>query len=232
MRSRGIGLATVLVLAGAVGCSGGDDPVVHTAEQSYDVTEPVTTVLLDARMASVTVDAADGPVTVTETLRYSGTKPTVSHQIADGALQLTETGCGGARLRCDVDYRIRVPARTALRVTTTAGAVTVRGLAGQLVVSSDAGAINGQELTADRATVSTRAGAAKLQFAEPPAQVEATSELGAIEVRLPGDRSYAVNVSTKAGGSDVSVDQDAASAHKITVKTTVGAVRVAPNTPN
>jgi hypothetical protein len=228
MGRRGSGVVLAMLAVTLAGCSGDGNPIVHTAEQTYSVSAPVGMVLLDARMASVTVEAGEGPVSVTETLRYTGSKPTVTHRVDGTALQLRETGCGdGVRLRCDVAYRLRVPAATALQVTTKAGAVTVRGLAGQLTVTTDAGAINGQRLATARVTVTTRAGVAKLQFAAAPARVEATTELGAVEVRVPGDRAYAVDVSADVGAADVTVRRDAGSPHQITVRTKVGAVRVA-----
>jgi hypothetical protein len=45
---------------------------------------------------------------------------------------------------------------------------------------------------------------------------------------VPGDQTYAVDVSTTVGGSDVSVTRDPAAAHRITVRTRVGGVKVAP----
>ena len=56
--------------------------------------------------------------------------------------------------------------------------------------------------------------------------MRAATEIGAIEVGLPGGASYAVDVQTTVGGSDVSVQRDPASPHKVEVRTNVGAVKV------
>jgi hypothetical protein len=74
----------------------------------------------------------------------------------------------------------------------------------------------------------TQAGAMTLEFAEAPATLQATTELGAVTVRVPGTAAYAVDVRTDVGSSKVSVRQDAASPHKIVVKTQLGAVSIEP----
>jgi hypothetical protein len=106
----------------------------------------------------------------------------------DGStLRLTESGCGdGARIRCDVEYRIRVPTATATEITTEAGAVTLRGLDGRMSVTTGAGAVTGDRLTMADATVVTQAGATLLQFLKAPSTVRSESEVGAVEVRVPG----------------------------------------------
>jgi hypothetical protein len=52
--------------------------------------------------------------------------------------------------------------------------------------------------------------------------------VGAVELRMPGDSAYAVQVETSVGKSEVSVRNDPASDHKIQVKTEVGAVKIEP----
>jgi hypothetical protein len=74
--------------------------------------------------------------------------------------------------------------------------------------------------------VSTKAGATTLAFTRAPSTVNASTEVGAVEVRVPSGTSYAVDVQSTVGRSDVSVQRDPASPHKIEVRTSVGAVRV------
>jgi hypothetical protein len=50
--------------------------------------------------------------------------------------------------------------------------------------------------------------------------------VGAVELGLPSGTSYAVDVQTTVGSSDVSVQRDPASPHKVEVRTNVGAVKV------
>jgi FtsP/CotA-like multicopper oxidase with cupredoxin domain len=50
--------------------------------------------------------------------------------------------------------------------------------------------------------------------------------VGAVDLRLPGTTSYAVDIRTEVGSNSVDVDQDPASAHRITVRTEVGTVQI------
>jgi DUF4097 and DUF4098 domain-containing protein YvlB len=119
-----------------------------------------------------------------------------------------------------------VPAATAVEITTQAGAVSLVDLTGDVMIITDAGAVEGKGLGGDSVSVKTQAGATSLEFTEPPATVEASTELGAISVKVPGGTAYAVDASTEAGGSDVSVQQDPSSPHKLSLRTRVGGIRV------
>jgi hypothetical protein len=55
-----------------------------------------------------------------------------------------------------------------------------------------------------------------------------TTELGAVEVRVPSDAAYAVEVDTDVGTSTVSVRKDPASAHRIRISTQVCAASIEP----
>jgi DUF4097 and DUF4098 domain-containing protein YvlB len=216
-------VSTLLGLTLLVACGGVN---ARSDERSYDVAEQVKTLVIDARAAAVTVEAGDGPIRVTETYHYTEDKPRTSHQVSGTALKLTETGCGNADVRCAVEFKVRVPAATAVEITTNAGAVSLSNLTGNVTVATDAGAVEGKGLGSDNVSVKTDAGATSLQFAEPPATVEASTDLGAILVKVPSGTSYAVDVSTAAGGSHIEVQQDPSSRYKLSLRTSVGAIRV------
>jgi putative adhesin len=95
-------------------------------------------------------------------------------------------------------------------------------------VTTRAGAVEGSGLSGETVVVQTQAGAMTLEFAEAPATLQATTEVGAVTIRVPGNTAYAVDVRSDVGSSTVSVREDAASPHKISVKTQVGAVTVEP----
>jgi len=211
-----------LVLAAVSGCGGST----RTDEQSYQVVEPIDALVVDARAAAVTIDSGDGPVTVTETYRFVDDKPATSHRVDGSTLRLTDTGCRNNDVRCDVEFRVHLPAAARAEIKAQAGAVKVTGLTGNVSVSTQAGAVEGRALGGAEVTISTQAGAANLEFARVPSSVRASTEVGAIEVRLPSGTSYAVDVQTTVGSSDVSVQRDPASPHKIEVRTRVGAVKV------
>ena len=223
MRRRTAAALTTIALLPLAACSAGSTT---TEELSYQIDQSVTALVIAARAASVAIVVGDGPVTVTEEHRYSRSKPTTAHRVEGQTLRLTESGCGDDELRCDVEYRIRMPKAMSAEITAQAGAVRVDGLAGDVRVTTEAGAVEGRALTSDEVIIETEAGAASLEFAEAPTLVQTTTSMGAVEVRVPGTTAYAVDVQTSVGGSSVGVEQDPASAHRIEVHTDLGAVKI------
>jgi DUF4097 and DUF4098 domain-containing protein YvlB len=212
--------ATILLIPMA-SCAGSSEQ-----ETSYQVDQPVTSLVVDARAAAVAIDAGDGPASVTERYRYSDAKPATAHEVNGQTLRLTESGCGNDNVRCETEFHVRVPSGTSAQVTAQAGAVKVSGLGGDVRVTTQAGAVEGTGLAGDTVVVQTKAGAMTLEFAEAPATLQATTELGAVTIRVPGNTAYAVDARSDVGSSKVSVREDAASPHKISVKTQLGAVTV------
>lgn len=226
MRSRTAAALTTIAFWPVVACSAGPST---TQQLSYQVEESLTALVIDARAANVAIVVGDGPVTVTERHRYFNTKPTTSHQVQGQTLRLTESGCGNDDdVRCDVGYRIQMPKTMTTDITAQAGAVRLDDLAGDVLVTTQAGAVDGHHLTSANVTIRTDAGAASLDFATAPTLVKATTSLGAVELHLPGTTAYAVDVQTSVGASHVSVEQDPKSAHRIQVHTEVGAVKIQP----
>jgi hypothetical protein len=214
---------TAIGLLPNTACTGG---ATRTDQSSYRIDQPVTALVVDARAASVTIVAGDGPVTVTEKYHYSSGRPTTTHRVEGRALQLTESGCGDDDARCDVSYRIQMPGATSAEITARAGAVRLDGLAGDVHITTEAGAVEAHALSSDVVTIKTDAGAASLEFVEAPTLVRTTSSIGAVELRVPGSTAYAVEVHTEVGAVSVDVDKDPRSAHRIEVSTEVGGVKI------
>ncbi len=223
MRRRTPAALTAIALLPLAACTGGSTT---TDEISYRIDQSVTALAIGARAAAVDIVTGDGPVTVTEEHRYAEGKPTTAHRVEGRTLRLTESGCGDDDARCDVRYRIRMPRSMSAEITAQAGAVKVDGLAGDLRITTEAGAVEGRALTSDEVTVRTDAGATSLEFTEAPALISSTTSVGAVSLRVPGGTAYAVDVRTSLGPGSVSVDKDPASAHRIQVTTDVGAVSV------
>ena len=197
-----------------------------TNQQSYAIAGRIDALVVDARAAAVVIETGEGPVTVTETHRFGDDRPATSHQVDESTLRLADTGCRNDALRCNIELRVHLPAAARAEITSQVGAVQVTGLTGDVSVTTQAGAVEGRALGGDEVSVSTQAGAATLEFARAPSTVRASTEAGAVEVRVPGDTSYAVDVRTMVGRSDVAVRHDPGSTHRIEVRTGVGAVRI------
>jgi hypothetical protein len=226
---------TLLASAGCAGSSAGSGSASSTTtgssttadRQSYEITEPIDALVVDARAAAVIVEGGDGPVTVDETYHFDDDKPVTSHRVEGSTLHLTDEGCRNDDVRCDVEFRVHLPAAARTAITSQAGAVRLTDLTGEVSVSTRAGGVEGRGLGGDEVSVETQAGAATLEFTQAPSVVNASTDVGAIEVRVPGDTSYAVDVQTTVGRSEVSVPRDPTSPHRIRIRTTVGAVKVA-----
>jgi DUF4097 and DUF4098 domain-containing protein YvlB len=223
MRRHGAIALTAIALISLAACSGSAE----TNEISYTIDQPVTALKIDVRAASVRIAAADGPVTVTEKHTWSSHAPTTAHAVSGATLQLTETGCGDDNdVHCGTEYVIRIPKAMSAEITSEAGNVTIDGLAGDVHATTQAGGFEGTALTADEVIVKTEAGAASLAFITAPALVRATTQVGPVEVFVPGTEKYAVVVHSDVGPATVTVDKDPASAHHIEITTGVGPVDV------
>ena len=138
-RSRAAAALTAVVLLHLAACSGGSTT---TDELSYQIDQPLKAGVIGARGASVAILVGHGPVTVTEEHRYSGGKPATAHQVEGQTLRLTESGCGDDNARCEVGYTIRMPKAMSADITAEAGAVKLDGVAGDVHVVTQAGAVH------------------------------------------------------------------------------------------
>lgn len=214
----------LLVLTALTSCVSGTSA---EREHSYEVTGPVTTLVINAQAGSVAVEAGEGPITVTETYRFTRDQPRTSHELEGTTLRLEDAGCAEFDPRCHVEFNVRAPAATAVDVRTRAGAIRIAGLDGDIELTNEAGTVEAAGLASKRVSSSTRTGSITLSFSKPPNDVKASAAFGSVEVMVPTSTAYAVEVSTKLGGSEILVPRDAASPHKISLRTELGGLRVA-----
>jgi DUF4097 and DUF4098 domain-containing protein YvlB len=201
----------------------------HTEQTTYQITQTVSQLQLDAHSGRVTVTAGNGPISVTESYTYSDDKPATSHAVNGDTLDLKEDGCQHERTingRCEVGWDIQVPAGTTLALTTRAGGIAVTGMAGQIDAKTNAGGVRARSLASKTVTAKTNAGGVDLQFAQVPDQVQATSNAGGIEVVVPAGQSYAVQADSNTGRPEVDVNQSDSSTHKIQAKTNAGSIEI------
>ncbi|WTW97764.1 DUF4097 family beta strand repeat-containing protein [Streptomycetaceae bacterium NBC_01309] len=197
----------------------------HKKTNTYEVTEKVGKISVVTTAGKVTVTEKDiSQVKVTEKWNWEGgTEPTTSHKVDNGTVDLAYK-CGNND--CWVSYDVEVPRGTGTHVETDAGEVRLTGLSGDLDVSTGAGKIDGDGLTAKQATARTTAGSLDLTFSAAPANVDAKTTAGRATVRVPAGQAYDVDVEATVGDTDVNVTKDAGAASKIKVRTTAGQARV------
>ena len=223
----GLGLAGCASSSSSPG-TGLSVPGTHKATARYQITAPVSTVVIVSHVGNVTVTGGSGPgVSVTQQVRYSKTAPTTTRTVSGKTLTVTYD-CPG-QLVCGVAYTLAVPRSAAVRVTAGAGSVRLTGLAGSLTAKADVGLINATALTSASVSLTTRVGGISATFTAPPTAVRASANVGAITVHVPGTASYKIAADARVGKTTVSARQSASSGRAITATTDVGAIVVAPS---
>ena len=137
-------------------------PGTHQATSSYQISAPVSTVVIVSHVGNVTVNGGGGPdVSVAQQAYYSKTAPTTTRTVSGSTLTVTYD-CP-AQLVCGVAYTQAVPRSVAVRVTAGAGAVRLTGLAGSVTAKASVGLISATGLTSASSghaiTATTDAGA-------------------------------------------------------------------------
>jgi len=202
--------------------------------------------------SSVVVSTNNGPVTVaggpaksaaiTATPTYRGTAPTISYRVADRALTV-RASCPQER-RCQVALQLQVPAGVSVRAATDLGTVRLTGLtsgaaadsqlgniylsrvSGLVTAQTELGQVSATGLTAYRATLTTAQGSVDAAFSVAPELVTASSQLGSVTLRLPGNSSYAVTASADLGSTSITVPRSSSSRHVVKASSQLGSVTV------
>lgn len=198
-------------------------------QNAYTISDPVTQLHLTGKAGSVSVVAGDGPISVTEKLRWTDSKPSTSHNVAGGTLTLTNDGCSQERSvngRCEVAWEIRAPAGTNLDLTSKAGGIKLTGTAGTVVAKTSAGGVDAKDLTSKSVTAQSRAGGVELRFTQPPDLVDASTNAGGVEIEVPAGTGYAVQADSNTGHPEIDVQQDGNSPHKIKASTNAGSIEI------
>lgn len=222
MNARGIALAgaTAAIALAAAAC--GTTTAPGTSEQTVNstVTQPVTAINLTNDAGSVTVHTGGSTVVINRRVTYvSGGKPSPGQQLQGGTLTLT--GCS----TCGIAYDLTVPVSITLTIVNRAGAVLVDGAAGDLDLTTDAGALTGTGLSSATVTARSSAGAITLGFTKQPKNVTAKAQAGSVTLTVPGG-PYKVDASSTAGQQAVSVPTSPSAKSKLTVSSQTGSVTV------
>ena len=219
---------TATATASASASPGLSVPGTHRATTTYQVSAPVSTVVVTGHVGNVTITGGSGPtISVTQQVDYSKTPPTTTRTVSGNTLTVTYS-CP-AQVVCGVAYTLGVPRTVAVQVTAGAGSIRLAGLAGNVTAKADVGLISATGLTGASASLTTSVGAISASFAAAPATVQASARVGAITLRVPGTVSYKISADAHLGRATISTQRNASSAHAITATTDVGAILIAPS---
>ena len=143
----------------------------------------------------------------------------------DGDTLVVRGECDGNR--CQVGFEVTVPDDVDVEVQTSNGKVVIDGLAGDAAIETDNGAIEGERLATVEIRARTDNGRILLDFDQSPTMVDATTDNGAITVRLPDDgAAYDVEAESDNGNVDIDVRTDPTAERTIVVESDNGAIDV------
>ncbi|MFB9467936.1 DUF4097 family beta strand repeat-containing protein [Nonomuraea salmonea] len=223
------GLAGMAALTTACGAAG----ALNEDSAAYDVTEQVAALRVTTDAGTIEVIGSDRPgIRVTELLSWRKSKPTTEHQVRGDTLELSFTcpttwGFGSIGVNCDVAYRVEVPKATRVQLASDSGDTTLRGLAGDVEVTSDSGSIKGDGLTAGRVVTRTDSGDLRLAFAGPPQVLTTFTDSGDTAVRVP-EGPYKVKTTTDSGDANVKTAHDPAAQRTIELSSDSGDIELTP----
>ena len=237
-------LAGWVALSALVGCAVDIGALQHRTS-SYSLSGQLHTLVVNAHAGSVHITGSgSGKVSVTEHISFRGTAPGTTHRTASGAVTL-DSSCPALET-CTVGYDITVPKAITVRVSSNVGEIRLQSLSGQVTAHTNAGNIDlgsvsgpveatghagsilGQDVSSPRATLRSSAGTIDVAFSAAPATVTATSDIGSVTLRVPGNVPYNVTTDVGVGSTDVGVSRSPASPHAITASTRTGSVTIEP----
>ncbi|MET9529897.1 DUF4097 family beta strand repeat-containing protein [Streptomyces sp. NPDC006649] len=218
MKLRALKACSLVTATGIVllaGCSH-DDSAGSKAPANLQHSKSSTTTYEVGVASQLSVDTTAGDVhivasdrsdlKVTEKITYSADKPRTSHTSRDGKVMLKDHDCRSGS--CSVSYRIMVPERLSSRISSGGGNISGSALAGNTVAETKGGDVN-------------------LAFAKAPADLDAFSAGGDVDIRVPAGH-YAVQAQANGGDRKVGVTVDKGSVHKVKARSNGGDVTVVP----
>jgi hypothetical protein len=202
---------------------------VSQTSPTYAVSAPVSTLVVSSGAGAVTITGSQrSTVAVTEQIQFSSRPPAMTRTLAGKTLTLGYQ-CPHESL-CAVSYHIQVPRDVAVRVTSGAGEIQLSSLAGTVTASSGIGLISAADLTSRTASFTTSQGEIDAVFTAAPMTVHATTNQGAINLRVPGTVSYDVNAPPgELDSAIVTIPRSSSSRHVIDATCKTGSLLIGPS---
>lgn len=200
----------------------GTVPATTTYSESFNVDSPAR-LIVDGRVGNVEIVAGEGStIRIDAQLTAYGSNPARAEELLrELRVRTSQTGsevhfeagwsdpAGGWRGQSPkVDVRIVVPVRTGIELTHDVGDVSISGTQGDVDVQTDVGRVTLRDVR-PLESLQVETDVAEIQFEGALTQgagYELTSDVGAINLRLPANSRFAIDASSDVGG--VSVDFD------------------------
>jgi hypothetical protein len=205
-----------------------------------DASSPVAISEIRVSGGSVDVEVRPGAgsgVEIHRTVRYLNPlhdRPGTTHRIDGTVLQL---GSDDSCTFCAVEYVVVAPAgvrviadvgmgsfnltgASAVDVKVSTGSITIADATGDVTARAETGSITGRGLRSGAVVATTKTGAISLDLAT-PADVEATTSMGSLELTVPA-AAYRVDATTGLGRADVGIANDLAGQYRLALRTGTG----------
>src|SRR5258705_12774553 len=105
--------------------------------RTFAVSTPLHTLVINDWVGDLHVTGGAGRVSVTERISYRHRLPATTHAVRAGTLTLT--GTCPVHQPCDVEYHVRIPRATMVRIDDQVGNIRLAALTGQVIVHTRAG---------------------------------------------------------------------------------------------
>ena len=202
----------------------------YQSSSAYTVSGPVSALMVSGGAGQVAITGSQrSAVSVTEQVRFSARPPAMTRTLAGKTLTLGYQ-CPDESL-CSASYDIQVPRGVAVQVSSETGEIRLFSLAGTVTAKSGTGLIVAAGLTSRTASFTTNLGEIDAVFATAPVTLNATTNLGAINIRVPCTVSYDVKAPPpgELGSAIITVPQSSSSRHVIDATCNMGSLLIEPS---
>lgn len=225
--------------------------VTGTVERTSTFTPAGERLAIDADGDVTIGPSTDGRVHVQTVVRHGLGRPEIVQESTAAGVRL-DAGCREfLAVQCDVRHVVQVPPAFQVSIDGSDGDLTASGLAGALTVDRRTGditvaelggpldlrtrdgRITGTALRSEAARAATRHGDVQLELLTPPRSVEVDTTAGDVDLAVPGDTTYRIDVMTDEGvdGSEaqVAVPHDRASPRVLRIASDTGDTTIHPS---
>jgi hypothetical protein len=240
LAAAGLVVVALIVAVVATRSAGGTGPPGPGTRAVSVTTGPAGTVDLEGVPGQLTITTATtGQIRLTGQLHWSGHAPLASVRTSSASSGPDRTGPAGRTLHldyvcasgspCTEDYRLSVPASTAVVLSQPSGHVTLSGLAAPVRITAASVDVSASALRSPSLTVSLTSGHLSAVFARAPRRVSLALTSAQATVRLPGvSPGYQVSQQVASGYVHVGVAQAANSPYQVQAQVTSGELELLP----
>lgn len=223
LRAFGAGLTALMVAGSVVSAT----PALVRSTELVELAWPEgsTGLRLTPGPGTVTIREGSTPgIEIEQTTSFTDPQARVT-EAADGTTVLDLSCPQGVLKRCHADWSIVVPEGASLDLTEVIGDVRLEEVTGPVAVSGSVGDVS---LTGSPSTVDVRLSVGNLdvELSAPASEVTVQTNVGDVELRLPGEVAYDVRTRSDVAAEVVEVARDADSPYRVDVSTNVGDIRI------